>query len=101
MTLGAGGFVDTPNQRLPVAAARRSARAEDLAATCRSPSERARRCAWATSPRWWRGTSAPIGDAIINDGPGLLLIVEKQPWGNTLEVTREVEEALRSTAPRR
>ena len=34
------------------------------------------------------GFPPPIGDAIINDGPGLLLIVEKQPWGNTLEVTR-------------
>jgi len=37
-----------------------------------------------------------IGDAIINDGPGLLLIVEKFPWGNTLQVTRGVEEALNS-----
>jgi len=26
------------------------------------------------------GHPPPIGDAIINDGPGLLLIVEKQPW---------------------
>ena len=24
-----------------------------------------------------------IGDAVINDGPGLMLIVEKLPWGNT------------------
>lgn len=35
-----------------------------------------------------------IGDAVINDGPGLMLIVEKLPWGNTLEVTRNVEKAL-------
>jgi CzcA family heavy metal efflux pump len=40
-----------------------------------------------------------IGDAVINDGPGLLLIVEKFPWGNTLEVTRAVEEALEELAP--
>ena len=40
------------------------------------------------------GNPVAIGDAIINDGPGLLLIVEKQPWGNTLAVTREVEAAL-------
>ena len=40
------------------------------------------------------GSPPPIGDAIINDGPGLLLIVEKQPEGNTLEVTRSVEAAL-------
>ena len=35
-----------------------------------------------------------IGDAVINDGPGLMLIVEKLPWANTLEVTRGVEAAL-------
>src|SRR4030088_1428782 len=35
-----------------------------------------------------------IGDAVINDGPGLMLIVEKFPWGNTLAVTRGVEQAL-------
>ena len=27
-------------------------------------------------------------------GPGLLLIVEKYPWGNTLDVTRNVEAAI-------
>ena len=40
------------------------------------------------------GFPPPIGDAVINDGQGLLLIVEKQPTGNTLEVTRKVEKAL-------
>jgi CzcA family heavy metal efflux pump len=40
-----------------------------------------------------------IGDAIINDGPGLMLIVEKLPWGNTLDVTRGVEEALDDLRP--
>ena len=41
------------------------------------------------------GFPPPIGDAVINDGPGLLLIVEKQPQGNTLDVTRNVEKALK------
>ena len=40
-----------------------------------------------------------IGDAVINDGPGLMLIVEKFPWGNTLDVTRGVEEALEAMKP--
>ena len=40
-----------------------------------------------------------IGDAVINDGPGLMLVVEKFPWGNTLEVTRKVEEALDALQP--
>ncbi|MBT8342538.1 MAG: efflux RND transporter permease subunit, partial [Desulfatitalea sp.] len=39
------------------------------------------------------------GDAIINDGIGLMMIVEKLPWGNTLDVTRGVEEALAKMAP--
>jgi CzcA family heavy metal efflux pump len=40
-----------------------------------------------------------IGDAIINAAPGLLLIVEKFPWANTLKVTREVEAALEALRP--
>ncbi|MBB5081933.1 efflux RND transporter permease subunit [Nonomuraea endophytica] len=40
-----------------------------------------------------------IGDAVINDGEGLMLIVEKLPWGNTLEVTRGVEAAIAQLQP--
>jgi CzcA family heavy metal efflux pump len=39
------------------------------------------------------------GDAVVNNGPGLLLVVEKFPWGNTLEVTRGVEAALAEMRP--
>jgi CzcA family heavy metal efflux pump len=39
------------------------------------------------------------GDAVINDGLGLMLVVEKLPWGNTLSVTRGVEDALHSLQP--
>jgi len=40
-----------------------------------------------------------IGDAIIKDGPGLLLVVEKLPWGNTLNVTRDVNKVIESLQP--
>lgn len=40
-----------------------------------------------------------IGDAVINEGPGLMLIVEKLPWANTLDVTRGVEAALEEMKP--
>jgi CzcA family heavy metal efflux pump len=40
-----------------------------------------------------------IGDAVINDGPGLMLIVEKFPWANTLDVTRGVEQAIDELRP--
>ena len=45
-------------------------------------------CASATSPTVVIDHQLLIGDAVINDGPGLMLIVEKLPWGNTLDVTR-------------
>ena len=65
----------------------------------RGDPQRGRRSAWATSPRSRSATPPPIGDAVINDGEGLLLIVEKQPTGNTLEVTRNVEKALDALKP--
>ncbi len=41
----------------------------------------------------------PIGDAVVNDQPGLLLIVEKQPWGNTQQMTRQIDEELSALTP--
>jgi CzcA family heavy metal efflux pump len=40
-----------------------------------------------------------IGDAVVGGGPGLLLVIEKLPWGNTLAITRGVEEALQTLQP--
>lgn len=41
----------------------------------------------------------PIGDAVINRGDGLLLIVEKQPDANTLRVTADIDRALAELKP--
>ncbi|HEX3199615.1 MAG TPA: efflux RND transporter permease subunit, partial [Propionibacteriaceae bacterium] len=35
-----------------------------------------------------------IGDGVVDDGPGLLLVVQKYRGANTVEVTRGVEEAM-------
>ena len=40
-----------------------------------------------------------IGDAVVNDKDGLLLVVEKFPGANTLEVTKGVEDALDKLKP--
>ena len=40
-----------------------------------------------------------IGDAVVNDGPGLLLVVQKFRGANTLEVSRGVEQAMAEMAP--
>src|SRR5207247_7970264 len=40
-----------------------------------------------------------IGDAVLPGGPGLLLVIEKSPGANTLEVTRGVDSALDALRP--
>jgi len=40
-----------------------------------------------------------IGDAIVNDKPSLMLVVEKFPWANTKDVTKQLEKALRDLRP--
>lgn len=98
VVVGAGGFLDTPNQRLPVRHISSIETPDDLARSVvafRGGSP-LRLGDVATIVE---GHPAPIGDAVINDGPGILLIVEKQPWGNTLDVTRQVEAALDALKP--
>jgi CzcA family heavy metal efflux pump len=96
--LDTGGFLDTPNQRLAVqhlAAVREPA---DLGASL-AESRFGTAIRIGDVAEVIASSPPPIGDAVINDGPGLLLIVEKQPEGNTLDVTRNVEEALRVLRP--
>lgn len=96
--IGAGGFVDTPNQRLAVTHSATLFTPEDLARTPVAIRNGAT-LTLGDVASVVEGNPPMIGDAIINDGPGLLLIVEKQPWGNTLQVTHEVEEALDALRP--
>ncbi len=96
--VGGGGFVDTPNQRLAVQQTSAIQTAADLAAMPikagnGAPIRIGDVAAVAES------FAAPIGNAIIDDGPGIMLIVEKQPTGNTLQLTRNVEAAIAELKP--
>jgi CzcA family heavy metal efflux pump len=98
VSLQAGGFLDTPNQRLAITHAATVQRASDLEAIVVASRNGAvlRVGDIATVVE---GFPQPIGDAVINSGPGLLLIVEKQLGANTLQVTRDVESALADLKP--
>ena len=97
-SLEAGGFVDTPNQRMAVRQLSPVREPEDLARTVVDFKGGAPvRLGDVTEVTI--GSPPAIGDAVINDGPGLLLIVEKQPQGNTLDITRGVEKALEDLRP--
>ncbi|MDH5333202.1 MAG: efflux RND transporter permease subunit, partial [Thermoleophilia bacterium] len=96
--IGTGGFIETPNQRLsvrhvlPIVAPTDLARVPVYRTDGRSvPLEDVADLVWDHQPL--------TGDAVVNDGPGLMIIVEKLPWANTLEVTRGVEAALEELRP--
>lgn len=93
-----GGFVDTPQQRLGVTLHPAATTADELAHTT-IPRAKLGSVPLGQIADVREGAPPPIGDAVINDQPGLLLIVEKQPWGNTVEVTRGVEAALVALQP--
>ncbi|MDZ4858119.1 MAG: efflux RND transporter permease subunit [Candidatus Hydrogenedentes bacterium] len=93
-----GGYIDTPNQRLAVRHVSSIQEPDDLAqAIVKTVNGTPLRIGDVADVQ--AGSPLPIGDAIINGGPGLLLIVEMYPWGNTLDVTRGVESALHDLAP--
>ena len=98
VTLAGGGFIDTPNQRLAVRQVTGVLKSDDLSAAVVDFRNGAP-LRLGDVAEVVEGFPAPIGDAVINDKPGLLLIVEKQPWGNTLDVTKKVEAALDALAP--
>jgi CzcA family heavy metal efflux pump len=96
--IGTGGFVDTPNQRLGIQHKLPIVTPDDLAKV--PIQERGGQPLRLGDVADVVKDHQPlIGDAVINDGPGLMLIVEKLPWGNTLEVTRGVEAALDEMRP--
>jgi CzcA family heavy metal efflux pump len=97
-SLQTGGFLDTPNQRLAITHAAAVQSVQDLeSVVVASRNGSALRIGDVATVV--EGAPPAIGDAVINDGPGLLLIVEKQLGANTLQVTRDVEAVLAELAP--
>src|SRR5262249_10886255 len=95
---GSAGFHDTPNQRLALQYFTRVARPEDLGriVVAHRKGEPVLLSQVATLTT---GNPAHIGAGVINDEAGLLVVVEKYPWGNTLEVTRDVEQKMEALKP--
>ena len=94
------GIIDTPSQRLvihtesPVFSVEHLAQVPIALKSRRPDPPRLRdvgNVVWDTWPM--------VGDAVINDERGLMMIVEKLPWANTLDVTRGIEEALAALRP--
>jgi CzcA family heavy metal efflux pump len=99
--IGTGGFLDTPNQRLNIRPVQAITTPQDLALIPIDDRKKSDGTPLILSDvaNVVEDTWPLFGDAVINDGPGLMLIVQKYPWANTLEATRGVEEALEELGP--
>ena len=99
--IGTGGFIDTPNQRIGIRSVQSVVSPEDLAQVPindrKKPDGTPLTLGDVSDVVW--GTWPLFGDAVIDGGPGLMMIVEKLPWANTLDVTRGVEKAIDEMRP--
>jgi len=96
--IGTGGFVETANQRLSLQNVLPIVTPEDLAQVAVAERD-GRTLRLADVADVVEDHQPLIGDAVINDGPGLMLIVEKFPWANTVDVTNGVEAAIDELRP--
>jgi CzcA family heavy metal efflux pump len=97
-TPGTGGFIDTPNQRLGIQHLSPISTPADLSQV-RVEDTPGRKLQLGDVATVVESHQPLIGDAVVNDGRGLLLVVEKFPEANSLEVTRGVEDAIRTMQP--
>lgn len=94
-TPGTGGFIETPNQRLNV----RHQLPIGTAQTFSKVAVINTNVSVGEIANVVEGHQPLIGDAIIGEGPGLLVAIEKFPGFNTLEVTRGILLALEELKP--
>jgi Cu/Ag efflux pump CusA len=97
-TPGTGGFVDTPNQRFGIQHVTPITTANSLSAvTIEDTAGRTLRLGQVANVV--EDHQPLIGDAVLSEGPGLMLVIQKFPGANTREVTKAVEQALDEMKP--
>ncbi len=97
---GTGGFVDSPSARLEVRHVSPITTPDDLAQVAVERASGTRSDLVLGDVANVVEQHQPlIGDAIVGDGPGLTLVIEKLPGASTVEVTKGVEAALDTLAP--
>ena len=97
-TPGTGGFIDTSNQRLGIQHILPIMTAKDLAQVAVEDTG-GRVLRLGDVSQVVEDHQPLIGAAVAGGGPSLMLVVEKFPGANTLEVTRQVEAALDEMRP--
>jgi CzcA family heavy metal efflux pump len=89
-TLGSGGWIDTPNQRLGIQHIQPIASSDALAEVAVEGTS----LRLGDVAKVVEGYRPLIGDALLNNNPGLLLVIEKFPSANSEDVVRGLDAAL-------
>jgi CzcA family heavy metal efflux pump len=97
--IGTGGAIETPNQRLGIRNVLPVVTPADMAQTPVTASRAGKPVRLGDVAEVSQQHQPLIGDAIINGSPGLLLVVEKLPWANSLQLTAGVERAIHELQP--
>ena len=96
-TPGTGGFVESPSQRLGI----------QHVLPIRTPADLSKVSVEDTAPAMLLGDIAQvredhqplIGDAVVGQDAGLMLVIEKFPGSSTVQVTEDIEAALKDMEP--
>ena len=96
--VGSLGFTETPEQRLDVADIQPIQTPAQVAQVPLETGNGKLITIGQVAKVTW-GYPVPTGDAVVDGGHGLMMVVEKFPGANTLQVTRGVEQALATMAP--
>ncbi len=97
-SIGSGGWIETPNQRLGIYNRQVITTPQQLAQV-----PVARRGSQTLTigdlARVTYGTPPLIGTAVVGGGPGIMLVIEKFPGANTIDVTNGILKAFRDLQP--
>ncbi|MET3950264.1 Cu/Ag efflux pump CusA [Arthrobacter sp. UYEF36] len=96
-TPGTGGFVESPSQRLGIQHVLPIRTPADLARVSVEDAPQPMLLGEIANVK--EGHQPLIGDAVVGQDAGLMLVVEKFPGTSTVDVTRDVEEALKDMGP--
>ena len=96
--IGTGGWLESPNQRLGI---RNQQVINTPAELANVPLARrgSRTLTLGDVARVRYGASPLIGTAVVNGGPGIMLVIEKFPGANTLDVTNGILKAFKELQP--
>ena len=97
-TPGTGGFIDTAHQRISINHTQPIKTAKELARVT-IESDKPKAISLGDVADVVEGHQSLIGDAVVQGGAGLVMVVERSPGASIAKTTRAVEEALDAMRP--